>query len=232
MRLTRLYSPDPAFHSGSVIALSDDQSHYLLRVLRQSAGQPIILFNEKAGSWRGSLSVTGKKASVTLEENIQQPVLLPDVWLLVAPLKKEAWDFVLEKATEMGVTAIQPIFTDYTQTARINMERARANVIEAAQQCERTDIPEIFEPLPLGRVLDKWDASRRIYAALEREEVKPMGSAQTTYPAAFLVGPEGGFSPDEKALLSGKKYVTPVSLGPLILRAETAVIAGLARLNS
>lgn len=229
MRLTRLYHPDRLFAAGEVVPLSPDQSHYLLRVLRMNANDDVVLFNEQSGSWVGVLQVNGKHAAMQLRDQIQQPLPPRDVHLLVAPIKKEEWQFVLEKTTELGVAAIQPVLTDYKQNSKINIERAEANLIEASQQCERTHIPQFFAPKKLDGVLAEWDDKRVLYAALEREDVKPLQQVIIKdAPAAILIGPEGGFSQREKELLLSKQFVRPVSLGPLILRAETAAIAALA----
>ena len=231
MRLTRLYIPETEFAKSKTIPLNADQSHYLLRVLRMENGGPVALFNETNGAWQGSLTVSGKKASVVLSKQIQKPQAENDIWLLVSPLKKEAWDFCLEKATELGVSAIRPVLMEYTQNARINDERARANIIEAAQQSERTTIPEYQNYVMLEKLIDTWDASRVLYVALERSDAKP--ASQTfadakAKKAAILIGPEGGFSPRERELLLKKDFVRPISLGPNVLRAETAAIAALA----
>jgi 16S rRNA (uracil1498-N3)-methyltransferase len=225
----RLYIPDTLLHAGATIALDDAHSHYALRVMRMCSGDAVVLFNHASGGWRGVLAVTGKRAAITLDAQVQKPMILPDIWALIPPLKKEAWDFAVEKAVEMGATAIMPTITDRTQHTRVNMDRMRANVIEAAQQCERTDIPNIFDPAPLRHILDRWDSTRTLYVALERSDAPRAVAA--TVPAAILVGPEGGFTDAERDMVRGKKYVVPLSLGPLVLRAETAVIAALAALQ-
>jgi 16S rRNA (uracil1498-N3)-methyltransferase len=228
MRLTRLYAPDIVFSAGASATLSDEQSHYLLRVLRFESGEQVALFNE-TGAWTGVIAVKGKMGSVMLEKQIQKPQPPRDILVLVAPVKKEAWDFVLEKATELGAAAIRPVFTDYTQNARVNDERARANLIEASQQSERTHVPHYFAPEKLDTVLANWDQSRILYVALERHDAKPLRDViKRESPAAILVGPEGGFSPRERELLLAKKFVVPVSLGSNILRTDTAVAAALA----
>ena len=228
MRLTRLYFPDTTLASGTNIPLSDDQSHYLLRVLRQEQGHGVILFNEQYGAWQGSLVVTGKKAAALLGEQIQQPQPISDIWLLASPLKKEAWDFVIEKSTELGVAALQPVTMDFTQNARINEDRIRANLVEASQQCERTDVPQLLKSEKLEMVLKNWNPERVLYIALERSDAKPgLDVFDKTKPGAILIGPEGGFSSREKELFLKYDFIKPISLGPLILRAETASLASL-----
>jgi 16S rRNA (uracil1498-N3)-methyltransferase len=229
MRLTRLYVPDHVFAAGQEVPLSEDQSHYLLRVLRFETGQEVVLFNETSGGWLGSFAVAGKKAAVSLKKQIQKPCPPQDVHVLVAPVKKDAWDFVLEKATELGAAVIRPVFTDYTQNTRVNDARARTNLIEAAQQCERTHVPAYHRAEKLDAVLNGWDKARVLYVALERHDAPSLREAvQKEKPAAILVGPEGGFSPRERDMLLSKEFVVPVSLGPNILRTDTAVAAALA----
>lgn len=230
MRLTRLYMPEKEFAAKQTIGLNPDQSHYLLRVLRLENGAPVALFNGQAGTWQGSLTVVGKKAAVVLGKQIQTPQPVNDIWLLISPLKKEAWDFALEKATELGVGAIRPILMEYTQNARINDERARANLVEAAQQSERTQPPEYLTYLMLEKLVNTWDDKRILYVALERSDAKPAGevfAADKGKKAAILIGPEGGFSSKEREMLLSKPFVKPISLGPTVLRAETAAIAAL-----
>lgn len=216
-------------HAGASIPLTDDQAHHALRVMRLGTGDAVVVFNHASGGWRGVLTVAGKRASVTLDTQVQKPLNLPDIWALIPPLKKEAWDFAVEKAVEMGATAIWPVITDRAQHARVNIDRTRASIIDAAQQCERTDVPDLHAPQKLDVILAGWDASRTLYAALERSDAPRI--VAPVFPAAILVGPEGGFTPTEMEKLRDKKYVVPVSLGPLVLRAETAVIAALAALQ-
>src|SRR5690606_15391573 len=159
----------------------------------------------------------------------QKPQPPRDIHVLVAPVKKDAWDFVLEKATELGAAAIRPVFTDYTQNARVNDDRARANLIEASQQCERTHVPTYHAAEKIDAVLSDWERGRVLYVALERHDAKVLRDAiDREKPAAILIGPEGGFSPRERELLLSKEFVVPVSLGPNILRTDTAVAAALA----
>lgn len=229
MRLTRLYIPDCEFVAGKRIVLNPDHAHYLLRVLRMEAGQPLVVFNHEYGGWQAELEIEGKKAIALLQQQIQTPVVLSDIWMLLAPLKKEAWNFCVEKITELGASALQPVVTDYTQNARVKDDRNQANMIEAAQQSERTNIPQYFTAEKLDRVLQKWDANRVLYVALERGDAMPaLGAFDVTKPAAILIGPEGGFSEREKELFLRYDFIKPVSLGSLILRAETAAVTSLA----
>lgn len=229
MRLTRLYIPDTDLSTGRLIQLDDDQSHYLLRVLRQEQGNEVILFNAEFGSWQGALALNGKRASVELEKQIQKPQPVSDIWLLASPIKKEAWDFVIEKSVELGVAAFQPVQMEFTQNTRINEDRIRANFIEASRQCERTHIPELYPMQKLETLLKKWDSKRILYVALERGDAKPaLDVFDKSQPGAILVGPEGGFSTREKELFLKYDFIKPISLGDLILRVETASLASLA----
>lgn len=231
MRLTRLYVPDTAFTSGLHVPLEDEQAHYLLRVLRMQQDDAVIVFNEQMGAWRAQLHVSGKKAAAVLDTQVQQPTRSRDVTLLAAPLKKEAWYFLLEKATELGVRTIQPVVTDYTQTTRVNLERDRTNVLEASRQCERTDIPAYHDVVKLTVLLRDWDPERVLCVALERSDARPALDVFQEYAGrkmAILIGPEGGFSKDERALFAQHEWIIPIALGDLILRAETASMSALA----
>ena len=229
MRITRLHISEKQLSTGVVISLDDHHAHYLLRVLRMEAGKPVVLFNEVSGAWHGVLTMEGKRAFVTLEKNIQPPTPPGRIQLLISPLKKEAWDFCIEKATELGVALVQPVLMDYTQNTRVNDERSKANLIEAAQQCERTDIPKYRAAEKLDTLLAQWDKSIPLYAAMERSDaLSALQVFDRDRPGAILVGPEGGFSPRERELFAKYDFIKPISLGPLILRAETAALTALA----
>jgi 16S rRNA (uracil1498-N3)-methyltransferase len=152
----------------------------------------------------------------------------PDLWLLCAPLKKDRTDLVVEKAAELGVSLLWPVFTRRTNAGRVNLERMRAHLIEASEQCERLGVPELAQPAPLEKVLETWPAERVLLFLDESGGGAPLAEAATDTPAALLVGPEGGFAPEERRLLESKPFCRPVGLGPRILRAETAAIAALA----
>jgi len=213
---------------GSSVALTRDQAHYLGNVMRLGVGESVVLFNGQDGEWSGVLTeVKRDRALVELgvQTRVQAPE--PDLWLLFAPLKRDATDLVVQKATELGVSAIRPVFSARTNTARVNLERLGAIAREAAEQSERLTVPDIFAPEPLLDVLGAWPADRRLAAAIERG-----GPAAIPHQAgALLVGPEGGFSPAELDVLRAARFVSPICLGPRVLRAETAVIAGLALLQ-
>jgi 16S rRNA (uracil1498-N3)-methyltransferase len=225
--MPRLYV-SAALSSGSSVVLDRDQAHYLGNVMRLGLGQPVVLFNGRDGEWSGVLTEVKRDRAVVelgVQTKLQAPE--PDLWLLFAPLKRDATDLVVQKATELGVSAIRPVFSARTNTARMNLERLQSIAREAAEQSERLSVPEVFAPLPLLDLLGAWPADRVLAAAIERG-----GPAAIPGQAgALLVGPEGGFSPGELDVLRSARFVSPICLGPRVLRAETAVIAGLALLQ-
>lgn len=222
-KLPRLYS-DQDLKDGGLVHLPKEQAHYLKNVLRKSEGDGLRLFNGRDGEWLGALQSPGKKeADVLLQQELRpQPPPRRAVHLLFAPIKKARMDMLVEKAVELGVSDLHPVITAHTEVRKLNMERVRAQIIEAAEQCERLDIPRLHDPLALDTVLRGWSGAK-IFAALERAEAGHI--ALTDFedgPMAFLVGPEGGFSVAESDMLAGHSAVVPVSLGGEILRAETA----------
>lgn len=230
MSLTRLYIPaDLGAHA--TLACTPDQAHYLRHVLRLEAGADIELFNGRDGTWRARYEPLGKRdAQLRLGEaarTAQRPV--PDLWLLAAPLRQNRFDMLVEKATELGVARIQPVLTERTSVRATKPERLRSIAIEAAEQCERDAIPEIGELTPLAQILGAWDAARPLLVADETGGGQPAAKLLSglALPLALLVGPEGGWSPAELALLRRCDFVRAFGLGPRILRAETAGIAAL-----
>jgi 16S rRNA (uracil1498-N3)-methyltransferase len=225
----RLFVPD-ALAEGAEIAATPAQAHYLGTVLRHGPGAPLRLFNGRDGEWGARLAAIRKdRATLVVETRTRLQAPEPDLWLVFAPLKRDATDLVVEKATELGAAALLPVFTERTNTARLNPDRLRAIATEAAEQCERLTVPHLAEPRRLADLLAGWPAGRRLVAALERADApSPTPSAG---PTALLVGPEGGFAPAEATLLLRHPAVRPVSLGPRVLRAETAAIVGLALLQ-
>jgi 16S rRNA (uracil1498-N3)-methyltransferase len=213
---------------GLDIVLDREQAHYLGTVMRLGSGAPVVLFNGQDGEWAGVLAeVKRDRAVVVLERQTRPQGIEPDLWLLFAPLKRDATDLVIQKATELGVSAIKPVFSARTNTGRVNLERVAAIAREAAEQSERLTVPEIFPPQDLLDVLGSWPAGRGLAAAIERG-----GPSEIPRDAgALLVGPEGGFAPAELDALRAARFVSPICLGPRVLRAETAVIAGLALLQ-
>lgn len=225
----RLYVPS-GLAAGTVLALGKDQSHYLAAVMRAKMGEAVLLFNGRDGEWQGALTDIGKNAvRLTVGAQTRPQTPEPDLWLLAAPLKKDNTDLVAEKAAELGASALWPVFTRRTVAARVNADRLRAHLMEAAEQCERLTVPELREPAALDKVLADWDAARPLMFLDESGRGPPLAEAlPPAGPLAILVGPEGGFAPEERALLAKCAFARPVSLGPRILRAETAAIAALA----
>lgn len=224
----RLFVPAP-LAEGAEIPATPSQAHYLGTVLRLSPGAPLRLFNGADGEWRARLAAIRKdRATLAVESLLRPQAPEPDLWLLFAPLKRDATDLVVQKATELGASEIHPIITARTNTARLNPDRLRAIATEAAEQCERLTVPRMADPLSLAACLAAWPAGRRLVAAIERAAAPP--PVPRPGPAALLVGPEGGLAPAEVELLRRHADVEPVTLGPRILRAETACIAGLALL--
>lgn len=207
------------------------QAHYLGRVLRREAGSLVHLFNSRDGEWLARI-VTLRRgdAEFAVETLLRPQTAEPDIWLVFALLKRDAVDLVVQKATELGASALVPIVTERTVVARLNESRLAAIVIEAAEQSERLTVPVVHAPTRLPLLLSSWSKDRRLFAALER--VAAPALRPTEGPAALLVGPEGGFAPAEVEALRHHPLVTPVSLGARILRAETACLAGLALLQA
>ena len=238
----RLYLDTP-LAAGAQIALDKADAHYLINVMRRKPGDRVRLFNGREGEWRAEVSAADRKGGVlTVTEALRQQTASPDLWLLFAPVKKAKTDLIVEKAVELGVSVLQPVSTRRTIADRIKAERFEAIAKEAAEQTERLDLPEIRPLSPLDRALQDWPAGRLLYFADEAGDdpdaawggetgrARPMGAqlaADGPGPGAVLTGPEGGFSPEEGDRLRALAFVRPVSLGPRILRAETAVIAAL-----
>jgi 16S rRNA (uracil1498-N3)-methyltransferase len=223
----RLFTVAP-LQEAAEFALPEAQSHYLANVMRLAEGDSLRVFDGTSGEWRAHVTKLSRK-SVTLRvgEQTRLPAPEPDCWLCFALLKRHKTDMVVEKATELGVSVIQPIITSRTQADHVNLDRLRAIAIEAAEQCERLQVPEIRAPLPLAKLMQDWPA-RPLFIADERRTAGLLGPAAG--PSALMVGPEGGFTDAELEAIGRQPLVTRVSLGHRILRAETAAIAGLALL--
>ncbi len=224
---------DQALGARQSVTLTEAQAHYLFGVMREGAGARILTFNGRDGEWLCEVTEAGRrKGSLACREHVRVQDAPSDLWLLFAPVKKARTDFIVEKAVEMGVARILPVMTDFTNAERFRRDKALAHVREAAEQCGRLTIPEVTEPAPLARVLAGWSPGRRILWA--DEERAGEGSARDVLagaapgPWAILIGPEGGFSAAERDCLRAAPFVTPVALGPRILRAETAAVALLA----
>lgn len=211
------------------MALDAGQAHYLSGVMRQKAGDELTVFNGRDGAWLARIVEAGKRGGVLdLVEQTAPQRNPPDLWLIFAPIKKARTDFIVEKAAEMGAARIMPVQTDFTNSERIRQDRLQAHAVEAAEQCGGTFVPQVDDLAHLPRLLDGWEPSRRILWADEAM----VGPAETLAgltagPWAILIGPEGGFSESERKRLRDLPFVTPISLGPRILRADTAAVAAL-----
>jgi 16S rRNA (uracil1498-N3)-methyltransferase len=223
----RLYVDHP-LSAGQAVRLTADQAHYLSGVLRMGVGDVLFLFNGCDGEWQATLSQAGKRADATVGVQTAPLRPPPDLWLMFAPIKKARTDFIVEKAAEMGAARILPVQTRFTNADRIRQDRLQAHAIEAAEQCGGTFVPEVGELQPLDRLLAGWPADRRLMWADEHLAGVPQGLGhQARGPWAILIGPEGGFADAEQARLRAMPQVVPVSLGPRILRADTAAVAAL-----
>ncbi len=226
----RLFVPD-ALQSGVAVALSAAQAHYLASVMRRAVGDAVLLFNGRDGEFLARIAVIRRdRAELAVEQQSRAQAPESDLWLAFALLKRDATDLVVQKATELGVSRLLPVFTERTNAGRVNLDRLHAIATEAAEQSERLSVPEIAAPARLGALLADWPLGRPLFAAIEREAapaIRPMHG-----PCAFLVGPEGGFAPAEVELLRRQPFLQAVHLGPRILRAETAAIVGLALLQA
>jgi 16S rRNA (uracil1498-N3)-methyltransferase len=226
----------PPLAAKAEIELEPPQGHYLINVLRCKTGDEVLLFNGRDGEWRGVLSAaTTRRAAVVVDERIRPQDGGPDLHYLFAPLKRARLDYMAQKATEMGASVLQPVLTRRTMAERVNTSRLRANAVEAAEQCGMLRVPEIDEPERLPLILDGWDQTRLLVfadeAALVASPLEALG-AEKRRPLAVLIGPEGGFEPEERALLLAKPFVLPISLGPRVMRADTAAVAALALVNA
>lgn len=222
--------------AGAEIALTKDQAHYLANVLRLRQGGRLLLFNGKDGEWCGELSTIGKKgAQVLLKHQTRPQENGPDLHYLFAPLKRARLDYMAQKATEMGASLLRPVITRHTVADRVKIDRLLANAIEAAEQCGVLRVPEVSEPEKLSKLLSEWDEARLLIfadeAAPHASPIEALG-AHAPGPLAVLVGPEGGFDPEERAGLLAKPFVLPISLGPRVMRADTAAVAALALVNA
>lgn len=226
----RIYM-NTALPIGSVIVCMPEQAHYLVNVLRVKIGDEVYIFNGSDGEFCTSVASAGKKECLLEVKSLYKKFeKSPDVWLLFAPLKKDNTDLVVEKATELGVSKIVPVITEYTNAAKVRPERLQAQIIEAAEQSRRQDVPELVEVDTLQHILQNWPSERTLFYLDETgggsEVVNVFNNSKE--PAALLVGPEGGFSQKELEILQKCKYTCAITLGKRILRAETAVIAALA----
>ena len=233
---TRLYLEDD-LGEGRTLGLDHARAHFLRTVLRLSRGAELALFNGRDGEWLARIDGLGKGwASLVVERRLREQDAAPDLWLVFAPIKRARLDFLVEKATELGVARLQPVMTQYTAVSRVNTERLAANAREAAEQCGRLSVPEVMAPKRLFDLLAHWPAERRVLLCAESGEARPIAEALSDQaaeapeprPAAVMTGPEGGYAPAELDALRKLPFVTPIGLGPRVLRADTAALAALA----
>ena len=225
--LPRLFVRHP-LADGTRVELDAGQRNYLGNVMRLGEGDRLLLFDGGSGEWLARIEEAGKKRmALAVERRTREPETVPDVWLAFAPVKRAQTDWLVEKATELGAARLVPVLTRRTVAERVKLKRLEAIAIEAAEQCGRTLLPEIAEPLPLARLLEPRDSARTLYFADEGGGV-PAAAAFRPGPALIVVGPEGGFTDDERALVRAAANAVAISLGPRILRAETAALAALA----
>ena len=223
----RLYVDHP-LGEGQSVPLTRDQAHYLFGVMRLGMGAPVLVFDGQNGEWLAEVSQAGKRAGeLRLMHQTRGLLMPPDLWLLFAPIKKARTDFIVEKAVEMGAARIMPIQTEFTNAGRIQRDRLQAHAIEAAEQCGGTFVPEVADLVRMDRVLARWDSTRNIMFCDEERAGERLALPQNAGPWAILIGPEGGFSPREREKLCSLAHAHPVSLGPRILRADTAAVAAL-----
>lgn len=221
---------------GARVALSLAQAHYLKNVLRLAPGAAVALFNGRDGEWTARVDGFGKGGgAATAETRLREQETPADLWLVFAPIKRARLDFLVEKATELGADVLQPVLTERTQVERVNLDRMRANAMEAAEQTERLSVPVLREPQPLDAVISSWPEGRRLLLCDESGSSPPISEAlsrEQPGPWAVLTGPEGGFAERELDALRKLPFVCPVGLGPRVLRADTAALAALAVLQA
>jgi 16S rRNA (uracil1498-N3)-methyltransferase len=202
--------------------------NYLGNVLRLKEGAELLLFDGRSGEWLARIAAAGKKAmTLAVERRTREAEAIPDVWLAFAPVKRSQTDWLVEKATELGAARLIPVTTHRTVVERVKLERLRAIAIEAAEQCGRTRLPDIAEPLSLGQLLEQREPRRTLYFA-DESGGKTVSTAFKPGPAMLLTGPEGGFTSEERSAIRAAPESIAISLGPRILRAETAALAALA----
>jgi 16S rRNA (uracil1498-N3)-methyltransferase len=221
---------EPPLSAGEMRRIDGPQGHYLATVMRLKAGDPVKLFDDATGEWL-AVAADVRKRDVVLEvrEQLREREAVPDLWLCAAPIKKGRIDWVVEKACELGVARVAPVLTRRAVVDKLNLERLRAHMIEAAEQCGRTALPELVEPVKLAAMLRDWPVGRTLFFADETGG-KPALEAMRAHagPAAILVGPEGGFDAEEREAIRAMPGAVGISLGPRILRAETAAAAAVA----
>lgn len=231
-RKPRLFVDAP-LESDATVTLARDQSNYLGNVLRLSAGDGILVFNGRDGEWQASITGRKRPDGLQVETRTRPQGRLSELAYLFAPLKHARLDYIVQKAVEMGASSLQPVLTRFTQVSRVNSERMRANVIEAAEQCGILSVATVAEPVPLDRYLSQRETARLLVFCDEAADVRsPLRALRGGLPATngidVLIGPEGGFAEEERAILLRQPTTLRLSLGPRILRADTAGVAALA----
>lgn len=228
--IIRLFMDCP-LHGGQLVDLREDQAHYVNNVMRMKVGDRVALFNGREGEWSVRIVEARKKrCSVEVIEQTREQETCPDLWLVFAPIKKQRLDFIIEKATELGVSAFQPVITRRTIVSKTRTERLHAQAIEASEQCERLNIPVVEEAVSLAQLLKDWPQDRTLFVLDERGGARPINEAlkaSNLSAHAILSGPEGGFEPSELDLLGKLPFVVRISVGPRILRADTAALAAI-----
>lgn len=227
----RLFVDQP-LGAGQVIALNEAQAHYLFAVMRLGVGAAVLLFDGQNGEWRAEVVEAGKRKGLLVCVEQTAPLRMPpDLWLLFAPIKKARTDFIVEKATELGAARVMPVQTRFTNADRIKVEKLRIHAVEAAEQCGGTFVPQVDDVVPLEKLLATWPPTRRIMWCNEHQAGQSSAFAglcdAAPGPWAVLIGPEGGFSEAEQTRLAAMPQVVQASLGPRILRADTAAVAAL-----
>ena len=224
----RLYVEQP-LGQGQSIPLSRDQAHYLFGVMRLSVGAHVLLFDGQTGEWLAEVVEAGKRGgTLSCVEQTKPLQMPPDLWLMFAPIKKARTDFIVEKAAEMGAARIMPVQTDFTNSERIRQDRLQAHAVEAAEQCGGTFVPEVTDLQKLDRLLAEWPEDRQLMFCDEARVGEALGLGDVSRgPWAILIGPEGGFSDAERNRLSALAQARVVSLGPRILRADTAAVTAM-----
>jgi 16S rRNA (uracil1498-N3)-methyltransferase len=228
--MIRLFTPH-SLSAGADLALDHGQSHYLASVMRQGVGDEVLLFNGRDGEWRAAITVVTKRAVGLRAEALARPQAMgPDLDLVIALVKRGRLETIVEKAAELGARRLVPVLTERTNADRARVGRLTAIATEAAEQTGRLDVPQVLEPAKLDKLLKAWEPGRRLLFCDEAGDAAPIPDALKGQPAgpwAILIGPEGGFSPNERAMLRALPYATPAALGPRILRADTAAISAL-----
>ena len=235
MSTVRLFL-DTALGEGGEAALEREHAHYLFNVMRLGVGDTVTVFNGKDGEWSAAVTEAGKKRGLlTMTAQTRPQSEPPDIELLFAPIKKARTDFIVEKACELGCRRLRPVFTRYTNSERLNLPRLRAHMVEAAEQCDGLSVPVLEDPVKLRDVLAGW-TDRLLIFCNEARTAPEISSALARFdagtPASILIGPEGGFAPEEMAAIQAIDSALPVSLGPRILRADTAAVAAITAVQS